>query len=121
MRAYLWMSCQNNVPPAADQRQVLTAIEQTTYGCCTVHSDCEINQFCSLKCWTGWCGAAKRGPKCRGQQFCQPCAKCKLPFHSVTRTCGVCNIAGTPSALVFICRLAFVDMTVSKAKVTLIW
>ena len=82
----------------ADPHAVSTTTTPMVYASCTWHLDCDSNQFCGVKCWTGGCGEGVghlkgKKPK-KHNKFCQPCAMCKKHTDSVTRSCDVCEVPG---------------------------
>ena len=57
---------------------------------CEFRSDCEVNQFCGMQCWTGNCG--KDGKISLGAigKYCQPCKECIHDSRSESGSCNVC-------------------------------
>ena len=76
--------------PAASTTKISFA-----YASCTGHSDCDPNQFCGVKCWTGGCDEGRDDRKeTTSRKFCQPCTKCERNTDSATHSCEICGVSG---------------------------
>ena len=65
------------------------------YASCAEHADCDPNQFCGAKCWTGGCDEGKHDHKGKKhERFCQPCTKCKQHNGIASRSCEICEVSG---------------------------